>query len=161
MKAYATLGAAALVSASVLTASPAPAAQCAFDSPLPFGPPTIPFTCPDPVPGPEGPQGQAGLDGQDGTDGAAGVNGRDGRDGINGRDFDLDKALAMSAAISTPVWLSDSENFAISGGVGFAEGETAFGATGIMRLDKNWSAYAGGAVGSGDWVGRAGARVGW
>jgi hypothetical protein len=74
----------------------------------------------------------------------------------------MDESLALNAALSMPVWLGDTENFAISGGAGFSESNTAFGATGVMRLDKNWSAFVGGAVGdSGAWAGKAGARVGW
>jgi hypothetical protein len=99
-------------------------------------------------------------DGSNGADGANGLNGKDGRDG---RDFDASEALAISAALSLPAWLGDSEQFSLSGGLGFSDGETALGATGIARIDKNWSAFAGAAAStSGDeWAGKAGLRLGW
>lgn len=75
----------------------------------------------------------------------------------------IDRTQAISAALSSPVWLEAGEHFAISSGVGFTEGATAAGATGIARIDKNWSAFAGGAVSTegGEWAGRGGFRVGW
>lgn len=81
----------------------------------------------------------------------------------DGRDFDASEALAISAALSLPAWLGDSEQFSLSGGLGFSDGETALGATGIVRIDKNLSAFAGGAAStSGDeWAGKAGLRIGW
>jgi hypothetical protein len=60
--------------------------------------------------------------------------------------------------------LQQNENFSITGGVGFSDGgETAIGVTGIMRLDKNWAGFVGGAVSTdgGEWAGKAGVRVGW
>jgi hypothetical protein len=72
--------------------------------------------------------------------------------------------MAISAALSTPVWLEHGENFAISGGLGFTDDATAVGATGLMRFDKNWSGFAGGAVSTDDkemWAGKAGVRLGW
>jgi hypothetical protein len=92
------------------------------------------------------------------------VDGKDGKNGLNGSDADISKAMAVSAALSVPVWLESGERFAVSGGLGFTEDETAVGATGIVRLDKNWSAFAGGAMSTEDskaWAGRAGARVGF
>jgi hypothetical protein len=71
---------------------------------------------------------------------------------------------ALSAASSQPVWLEPGENFAVSGGLGFADGATALGATGIVRFDKHWSGFAGAAVSTDDtdvWSGKAGLRVGW
>ena len=71
---------------------------------------------------------------------------------------------ALAAALSTPVWLEAGEQFAISGGLGFSDGATALGATGLLRLDKNWSAFAGGAFSTDNssfWSGKVGARVGW
>lgn len=147
------------VAAALATASAAGAhaAECSATVPLPGflgGPTTVPFNCPDPV---QGPQGEAGLNGADGRDGA------DGAPGLNGRDFNLDKSLALSAAISTPVWLGDSENFAVSGGVGFSDSETAIGFNGVMRFDRTWSGFAGGAISQDGetWSGRAGLRAGW
>ena len=113
--------------------------------------------------GAQGAQGEQGLAGKDGTNGKDGVDGKDGRDGA---DFDMDRALALSSAMSMPVWLGDSESFRVSGGVGFAEGETALGGTAVFRLspiDKNLSGFVGGAVSSdgNDWGGKAGLSYGW
>lgn len=73
--------------------------------------------------------------------------------------------LAISAALSTPIWLEHGENFAISGGLGFSgDGDTALGATGIVRIDKGISGFAGGAFStdnSDQWAGKAGMRVGF
>lgn len=133
------------------------AASCSFDNPLPVGPGSIPFTCPDGQVGPQGEKGDAGASGVNGT------NGRDGKDGRDGRDADIGKALAVGAALSTPAWLEAGESFSLSGGVGFSESDAAFGATGIVRIEKNLSAFGGGAVSTsgGEWAGRAGLRVGW
>ena len=62
-----------------------------------------------------------------------------------------------------PAWLENQENFSISGGIGFSEGEVAVGATGIMRLNKGVSGFVGGAISQDgrDWAGKAGMRVGW
>jgi hypothetical protein len=77
-------------------------------------------------------------------------------------DVDLSETHALAAALSVPVWLETGENFAISGGMGFSDGEGAFGATGLMRFDKNVSGFAGGALVDDDtWAGKAGVRVGW
>jgi len=112
--------------------------------------------------GETGPQGEPGPQGEQGVAGKDGVDGKDGVNGKDGKDFDMDESLALSSALSMPVWLGDQENFAVSGGVGFSESNTAFGATGVMRLDKNWSGFVGGAVSEGgSWAGKAGARVGW
>lgn len=108
--------------------------------------------------GPQGPQGVAGQDGQDGKDG------KDGKNGKDGKDFDMDESLALSAALSLPVWLQQNENFSVSGGVGFSDGgETALGATGIVRLDGNVSAFGGAAFATegSAWAGKAGLRLGW
>jgi hypothetical protein len=72
--------------------------------------------------------------------------------------------LAIGAALSTPIWLEAGEKFAISGGLGFTDDATAVGATGVYRLDKNWSGFAGGAVSTDDrdmWAGKAGFRAGF
>ncbi|MFM7009490.1 MAG: hypothetical protein ACKO0Z_09210 [Betaproteobacteria bacterium] len=118
--------------------------------------------------GPAGPQGVQGIQGETGATGAtgaAGLNGKDGvdgKDGINGRDFDSDAAIALGAALSMPVWLNPGETGAIAAGIGFAAGEQAIGATGVLRIDGNTSAFAGGAVTPhGAWAGKAGVRVGW
>lgn len=113
-----------------------------------------------------GPQGEIGLTGPQGEQGVAGINGIDGKDGINGlngRDFDMDQALAIGAALSMPVWLGETENFRISTGLGFSEGETAFGATGVIRMDKNWAGFLGAAVGAegSAWAGKAGLSFGF
>lgn len=115
-------------------------------------------------PGPQGPQGPQGDKGDTGEKGDKGDTGAQGVAGKNGKDFDMGESLAMSAALSMPVWLGDKENFAVSGGLGFSDGgDTAFGLTGVARIDKNWSAFVGGAVGSdgNNFAGKAGARVGW
>jgi hypothetical protein len=72
--------------------------------------------------------------------------------------------MAISAALSTPVWLESGERFSVSGGLGFTEDSTAVGATGLMRFDKTFSGFAGGAVSTDDtdmWAGKAGIRAGW
>lgn len=157
----------------MVLASPAYAATCSMPNPLaPIGPPTVTFTCPDPVAGPAGPAGAKGATGNTGATGAAGVNGLDGKDGkdgkdglngLNGQDFDMDKALAISAALATPLYLGDSEKFSISGGLGFSESETALGFGMMMRIDKTFSLYGGGAMSTegGAWAGRVGVRAGW
>lgn len=117
--------------------------------------------------GEAGPQGVAGINGVDGAQGPQGEKGDTGEQGVagkDGKDFDLDKSLALNAALSIPVWLGDSERVRISGGMGFSEGgETAFGATGVVRLDKNWAGFVGGAVDSegGSAAGKVGISVGW
>jgi hypothetical protein len=120
--------------------------------------------------GPAGANGTNGIDGAQGPAGADGTNGQDGTPGAtgaagaNGKDFDFDRALAITQAASMPVWLGDKENFRVSGGLGFSGGgETAVGATGVMRIEKGVSAFAGGAVDSRgkDWSGKAGLSVGW
>lgn len=108
--------------------------------------------------GPQGEQGVAGVDGKDGKDGKDGIN------GTNGRDFDMGNALAISAALSVPVWLGDSEKVRISGGLGFSDGgDTAIGVTGIVRLDKNLAGFAGAALDTngGNFAGKVGVSYGW
>jgi len=95
------------------------------------------------------------------VDGASGVDGMDGKDGA---DFNVNKTLALDAALSMPTWLQQNETVRLSGGLGFSEGgETALGATGVMRLDENWAGFVGGAVSTngGAWAGNAGLSVGW
>lgn len=146
--------------------------------------------CPAGPEGPQGPQGETGLQGPQGekgdkgdtgatgatgetgaqgVQGKQGVAGKDGLNGIDGKDgadFDMDRALALSSAMSMPVWLGDSESFRISGGVGFSEGESALGGTAVFRLspiDRNLSGFVGGAISSDgdDWGGKAGLSYGW
>lgn len=77
---------------------------------------------------------------------------------------DTGDILAVGAALSTPVWLGDSESVAFSGGLGFSDDATAIGLNGVMRFDKNWSGFAGGAVSTDNsdmWAGKLGLRVGW
>lgn len=77
---------------------------------------------------------------------------------------DAGDVLSVAAALSAPAWLEDGEKFSLSGGFGFADDAFALGATGIMRLDKNLSAFAGGAVSTDNsdvWAAKAGLRVGW
>jgi hypothetical protein len=127
--------------------------------------PNQPFCQGTPGPqGPAGPQGDPGDPGPAGIDGKDGKDGIDGLNGINGRDADIDTALALSSALSMPVWLGDSETVRISGGVGFSNGgETAIGATSVVRIDRTLSGFIGGAVSTdgGEWAGKAGLSVGW
>ena len=108
--------------------------------------------------GPAGAQGEQGIAGEPGP---AGADGKDGRDGL---DYQSDEALALGAALSMPVWLQQNETGRISGGLGFSEGgETAVGATGVVRINKSWAAFGGGAVSTqgGAWAGKAGVSFGW
>jgi hypothetical protein len=78
-------------------------------------------------------------------------------------DAQMDVA-ALAAALSTPVWLEPGENFAISGGLGFSDGSTAVGATGIVRFGSNLSGFVGGAFNTDDadlWAGKVGLRAGF
>lgn len=71
---------------------------------------------------------------------------------------------ALSAALSTPVWLEPGENFSISGGLGFSDGATALGATGVLRLGTGLSGFAGGAFSTDNtdvWAGKIGLRAAW
>lgn len=109
--------------------------------------------------------GETGPAGEAGAAGIAGKDGVDGKDAVGGITVDdLDESMAVGAAMSMPVWLEPSENFAVSGGLGFSEGgATAIGATGVARIDKSISAFVGGAVSTNGqhWVGKAGVRIGW
>ena len=114
--------------------------------------------------GDKGDKGERGRKGMKGDQGVKGDQGDTGADGKDGTDFDAAKALAVSAALSMPTWLQQNENFAIAGGFGFSDDSGAFGGTAVMRLDKNVSTFAGGAVSTEDsnyWAGKAGVRVGW
>lgn len=119
--------------------------------------------------GRDGIDGQNGIDGKNGVDGKDGQNGKDGLNGINGlngrdgRDFDMDDALALSAALSPPVWLGDKETVRVSIGTGFTDGAAAVGATGVVRIDGALAGFVGGAVSTetGEWAGKAGVSVGW
>jgi hypothetical protein len=112
-------------------------------------------------PGPPGPPGADGAQGEPGEQGPPGPPGPAGRDGAAG--IDAGDIEALSAAMSMPAWLETDENYSISGGVGFSEGgSTAFGATGVVRIDKNISGFVGFAVtDQGTWAGKVGARVGF
>jgi hypothetical protein len=134
--------------------------------------------------GPAGPQGPAGIDGKDGRDGVDGTNGIDGKNGVDGKDglngkdgrnglnglngrdgrnFDSDDTLALSAALSPPVWLGDKETVRVSVGTGFNEGAAAVGAAGVVRIDGGLAGFVGGAVSTetGAWAGKAGLSYGW
>ena len=133
------------------------------------------------APGPQGPAGPAGQDGADGADGKgvagadgkdgaigpAGKDGKDGKDGLDGLDgqgIDVNKALALSAAMSMPAWLEAGEQLRISGGLGFSgDGEVAFGITGVARVDGSVAAFGGLAVdGQGKhWAGKVGVSIGF
>lgn len=121
--------------------------------------PDQPF-CGGGEPGPPGPQGPPGADGAQGEPGEQGPPGPAGRDAAGIDTGDLE---ALSAAMSMPAWLETDENYSISGGVGFSEGgSTAFGATGVVRIDKNISGFVGFAVtDQGTLAGKVGARIGF
>lgn len=113
-------------------------------------------------PGPAGPQGEQGPAGQPGETGQQGSQGVPGPTGLDGRDYESDDAIALGAAMSMPAWLETGENVSLSGGVGFSDDATAFGATGIVRLDGAVSGFVGAAVtDSGEWSGKVGARIGF
>jgi hypothetical protein len=117
----------------------------------------------------DGKDGRDGIDGKNGVDGKDGLNGKDGRDGVNGlngrdgRNFDSDDTLALSAALSPPVWLGDKETVRVSVGTGFNEGAAAVGAAGVVRIDGGLAGFVGGAVSTetGAWAGKAGISLGW
>jgi hypothetical protein len=118
------------------------------------------------VPGPKGDTGATGQQGLPGVAGHDGVDGKDGVNGLNGRDgrnFDSDDTLALSAALSPPVWLGDKETVRVSVGTGFNEGAAAVGAAGVVRIDGGLAGFVGGAVSTetGAWAGKAGISVGW
>jgi hypothetical protein len=75
----------------------------------------------------------------------------------------IDKTQAMAAALSSPVWLNPDENFSVSGGVGFTDSEAALGATGLVRINRTFSAFGGGAfsVDGDEIAGKVGFRAGW
>jgi hypothetical protein len=126
--------------------------------------PTDFATCPDPVDGTDGTNGVDGAPGLDGAPGADGAAGAQGPAGPAGRDFEFDKALALSTAASTPIWLQQNQNFAVSGGLGFNENEVAFGGNAVARIPGTpLSAFGGGAVSSDgkSWVVRSGFHAGW
>lgn len=113
--------------------------------------------------GATGAQGVAGNDGKDGANGKDGVDGKNGLNGRDGRDFDSADALALSAALSPPVWLGDNERVRVSTGVGFTDSAAAIGATGVVRIDGALAGFAGGAVSTetGAWAAKAGLSYGW
>jgi hypothetical protein len=73
----------------------------------------------------------------------------------------INKSAALAAAMSEPAWLQVNENFSLTGGLGFASGATAFGATGIVRISGGLAGYGGIGLTSGATVGKAGLRFGW
>ncbi len=111
---------------------------------------------------PAGPAGTAGADGKDGV-GTPGAKGDTGSAGKNGADFNEDDAVALSAALSPPVWLGDKENVRVSGGVGFDDSAAAVGASGIVRIDGALAGFVGGAVSTdtGEKAGKAGMSYDW
>ena len=89
----------------------------------------------------------SGVAGATGATGSKGATGATGATGADGRDFDIDKSLALNAALALPAWLEKGENFSLSGGIGFSGGgETAIGVTGIVRIDGTVSGFVGGAI---------------
>lgn len=123
--------------------------------------------------GPAGPQGPQGIQGPQGPAGATGPAGPQGPAGppgpglspttINNFTIAVDRSLALSLALSQPVWLETHENFAVSGGFGYTNDQAAFGFTGVMRLSRNLSGYGGIAVlpyGGVGWGSKAGLRFG-
>jgi hypothetical protein len=117
----------------------------------------------DGAPGKDGKDGLPGAKGDTGPQGQPGVAGKDGINGLNGRNFDEGDALALSAALSPPVWLGDNEKVRISIGTGFTEDAAAVGATGVVRIDGALAGFVGGAVSAetGAWAGKAGISVGF
>jgi collagen triple helix repeat protein len=124
--------------------------------------------------GPQGPQGVAGTPGANGAPGPVGAQGTTGSQGpqglqgpigpqgLPGAAFNVDRVLALAAAMNQPAWLEPRENFSLTGGVGFTNGGAAIGLTGIMRLNGSVAGYGGVAVEPGGlWTGKVGARVGW
>lgn len=78
--------------------------------------------------------------------------------------FDASDALAVASALSMPVWLEHGENFALSGGLGFSDDAAALGVTGVLRIGKGLSGFAGGAVSTEHtdvWAGKIGIRAGF
>ena len=121
---------------------------------------------PQGVAGDQGPKGDKGDTGATGAQGIAGKNGTNGVNGLNGRDgrnFDSDDTLALSAALSPPVWLGDKETVRVSVGTGFNEGAAAVGAAGVVRIDGALAGFAGAAVSTetGAWAGKAGLSWGF
>lgn len=163
--------------AAVAYIVPAQAAQCSaqiFNQ-------TVPFTCPDPVAGPQGAQGEQGeqgvagvdgVDGADGADGAAGVDGqdgadgkdgKDGKDGVDGKSFsdaELHEGLATIGALNIP---HVENKFAASLNGGFYESDTAVGIGAGYRFDKTWQFGGSVAVGTsgGDVAGKAALTGQW
>lgn len=77
---------------------------------------------------------------------------------------EIDQGTALAAAMSSPVWLGDSETFRVSGGVGFTDDAAALGLNGLYRINRNVAAFGGAALSTDDtsnWSGRAGLSVGW
>lgn len=110
------------------------------------------------TPGPAGPKGDTGEKGDPGVAGKDGVDGKDGLAGIAGNNVDADLGIAVGIAMSSPVWLEPTENFAVSGSWGQYEGESAFAISGIARIQGSLSAT--GAVGISDDGRKVGSRIG-
>lgn len=128
--------------------------------------------------GPAGPQGATGAAGVGlpGAPGAKGDKGDKGDPGVKGAQgiqgpaapvpdtLRIGEIVALTSALSMPAWLESGERFAVSGGLGVAaDGSTALGMTGIMRLRGSASGFVGFAYEPthGMWGGRVGGRVGW
>ena len=145
----------------------------------PAGPPGTGVPGPPGPVGPAGPQGVQGVAGPAGPTGAKGATGAQGIPGPPGppgsgtaaasqqfKFVDPSAAAALAAALSTPIWLENRENYAISGGVGFASdgiNAAALGFTGTMRLGTHAAGFGSVAYEPTQrlWGGRVGARLGW
>ena len=87
-----------------------------------------------------------------------------GPQGLPGADADAREAVAVGIALAAPTYLSDSENFAITGNLGYYDDKTALAATGIVRITGGLSVNAGFGIStedSNEWGARAGVRFGW
>ncbi len=146
------------------TQVPLPAACLGSGTPGPAGPA-----------GPAGPKGDKGDPGQStvgpagadstvpGPKGDTGAQGQQGIQGAPGNNVAADKGIALGMAMSGPIWLEKSENFAISGSVGLYEDRSAFAVTGVARIQGGLSVNGSiGIADDGKTVGsRAGVRYGW
>jgi len=112
-------------------------------------------SCTDPQIGPQGPKGEKGDTGADGKDGAdgqqgiqgiAGIDGKDGKDGIDGKDgldgkdfdpSDMERGLAVSAALTVP-HIDIGKSFGIAISPAFFNDEAAIGGGVAFRLDDTW-----------------------
>ena len=116
--------------------------------------------------GATGPQGVAGVNGSNGAAGPAGATGPQGPQGDvgpPGLNANADMGVAVSIAMSSPIWLQQGEKFAVSGSWGQFEGRHALGLTGVAKLDTNLDFHAGVGIGEGgkSFGSRVGFRYGW